>query len=46
MLAGQQVDLLLLDLQVFAVEARYEAGPFPLPAIPVATAAGLASTPP
>jgi HEPN domain-containing protein len=31
-LAGQQVDPLLLELQVFAVEARYEEGPFPLPA--------------
>ena len=31
-LAGQQLDPLLLDLQVFAVEARYEQGPFPLPA--------------
>jgi HEPN domain-containing protein len=31
-LAGQQVDPLLLELQVFAVEARYEGGPFPLPA--------------
>jgi len=31
-LAGQQVDPLLLELQVFAVEARYEQGPFPLPA--------------
>ena len=31
-LAGEQVDPLLLDLQVFAVEARDEEGPFPLPA--------------
>ena len=31
-LAGQQFDPLLLELQVFAVEARYEEGPFPLPA--------------
>ena len=31
-LAGQQLDPLLLELQVFAVEARYEQGPFPLPA--------------
>lgn len=31
-LAGQPVDPLLLELQVFAVEARYEEGPFPLPA--------------
>ncbi|MFU8884226.1 MAG: HEPN domain-containing protein [Cyanobacteriota bacterium] len=31
-LAGEQVDPLLLELQVFAVEARYEEGPFPLPA--------------
>ena len=31
-LAGQQLDHLLLELQVFAVEARYEEGPFPLPA--------------
>jgi HEPN domain-containing protein len=31
-LAGQQVDPILLELQVFAVEARYEEGPFPLPA--------------
>ena len=31
-LAGQQVDPLLLELQVVAVEARYEQGPFPLPA--------------
>jgi HEPN domain-containing protein len=31
-LSGQQVDSLLLKLQVFAVEARYEQGPFPLPA--------------
>ena len=31
-LAGEEVDPLLLDLQVFAVEARYEEGPFPLPA--------------
>ncbi len=32
-LAGQQVDPRLLELQVFAVEARYEQGPFPLPAL-------------
>jgi HEPN domain-containing protein len=31
-LTGQQVDPRLLELQVFAVEARYEVGPFPLPA--------------
>ena len=31
-LAGQPLDPLLLELQVFAVEARYEEGPFPLPA--------------
>ncbi len=31
-LAGEQLDPLLLELQVFAVEARYEEGPFPLPA--------------
>jgi HEPN domain-containing protein len=31
-LAGQQLDPQLLELQVFAVEARYEEGPFPLPA--------------
>jgi HEPN domain-containing protein len=31
-LAGQLVDSQLLELQVFAVEARYEEGPFPLPA--------------
>jgi len=31
-LSGQQVDPRLLELQVFAVEARYEQGPFPLPA--------------
>lgn len=31
-LSGQPVDSLLLKLQVFAVEARYEQGPFPLPA--------------
>ena len=31
-LAGRQADPLLLALQVFAVEARYEEGPFPLPA--------------
>ena len=31
-LAGQQLEPLLLELQVFAVEARYEEGPFPLPA--------------
>lgn len=28
-LAGQQLDPLLLELQVFAVEARYEEGPAP-----------------
>ena len=32
MLAGQQMDPQLLELQIFAVEARYEEGPFPLPA--------------
>jgi HEPN domain-containing protein len=31
-LTGRQVDPRLLDLQVFAVQARYEEGPFPLPA--------------
>ena len=31
-LTGQKVDPRLLDLQVFTVEARYEEGPFPLPA--------------
>ena len=31
-LSGQPVDSRLLKLQVFAVEARYEQGPFPLPA--------------
>lgn len=31
-LAGQPVDPRLLELQVFAVEARYEEGPFLLPA--------------
>mgnify|MGYP003338220814 CR=1 FL=1 len=31
-LAGVQLDPLLLALQPYAVEARYEAGPFPLPA--------------
>jgi hypothetical protein len=31
-LADQQVDPLLLALQVYAVEARDEEGPFPLPA--------------
>ena len=31
-LAGQPLDPPLRDLQVFAVEARYEEGPFPLPA--------------
>lgn len=31
-LAGQSLDQALLALQVFAVEARYEEGPFPLPA--------------
>jgi HEPN domain-containing protein len=31
-LSGQPVDPLLLELQVFVVEARYEQGPFPLPA--------------
>ncbi len=30
-LAGQQLDPLLLELQVFAVEARYEQGPFRCP---------------
>jgi HEPN domain-containing protein len=32
LLAGEEVAAELLSLQVFAVEARYEAGPFPLPA--------------
>ena len=32
LLAGQNLQAGLLDLQVFAVEARYEEGPFPLPA--------------
>ena len=32
LLAGEDVAAELLSLQVFAVEARYEAGPFPLPA--------------
>jgi HEPN domain-containing protein len=31
-LAGVTLDPLLLELQTFAVEARYEEGPFPLPA--------------
>lgn len=31
-LAGQPLDPVLRQLQVFAVEARYEEGPFPLPA--------------
>ena len=31
-LAGMELDPLLLALQPYAVEARYEAGPFPLPA--------------
>jgi len=31
-LAGQPLEGVLLALQVFAVEARYEEGPFPLPA--------------
>lgn len=31
-LASQELDPRLLALQVFAVEARYEEGPFPLPA--------------
>ena len=31
-LTGRQVDPRLLDLQVFAMQARYEEGPFPLPA--------------
>lgn len=31
-LAGQPLHPLLRQLQVFAVEARYEEGPFPLPA--------------
>lgn len=32
LLAGRPLQAELLDLQVFAVEARYEEGPFPLPA--------------
>jgi HEPN domain-containing protein len=32
MLAGQPPEPPLLELQVFAVEARYKEGPFPLPA--------------
>lgn len=32
MLAGLELKPRLLELQVFAVEARYEEGPFPLPA--------------
>ncbi len=31
-LAGTELDPLLLALQPYAVEARYEEGPFPLPA--------------
>ncbi len=31
-LADQSLEPVLLELQVFAVEARYEEGPFPLPA--------------
>ena len=31
-LAGQPLDPVLRQLQVFAMEARYEEGPFPLPA--------------
>ena len=31
-LAQQPLEAVLLELQVFAVEARYEEGPFPLPA--------------
>ena len=31
-LAEEPVEMVLLELQVFAVEARYEEGPFPLPA--------------
>jgi HEPN domain-containing protein len=31
-LAGVPIPDVLLDLQVFAVDARYEEGPFPLPA--------------
>ena len=31
-LAGMELDPVLLALQPYAVEARYEAGPFPLPA--------------
>ncbi|CAK6692318.1 hypothetical protein BBFGKLBO_01211 [Synechococcus sp. CBW1107] len=31
-MAGLSLDPALLDLQTFAVEARYEEGPFPLPA--------------
>ena len=30
--AGRPLQAMLLDLQVFAVEARYQEGPFPLPA--------------
>lgn len=32
LLAGEPLDPMLIALQVFAVEARYEEGPFPLPA--------------
>lgn len=32
-LAGVELDPMLLALQPYAVEARYEAGPFPLPAV-------------
>ena len=32
LVAGQPLDATLMALQVFAVEARYEEGPFPLPA--------------
>ena len=31
-LSGLQCNPVLLELQVYAVEARYEQGPFPLPA--------------
>ncbi|WP_231594874.1 hypothetical protein [Synechococcus sp. CBW1107] len=31
-MAGLSLDPALLDLQTFAVEARYAEGPFPLPA--------------
>ena len=31
-LSGLEFNPVLLDLQVYAVEARYEEGPFPLPA--------------